>query len=706
MANKKKTTTTVAAKKVVASAAKKAVVVKKKPENIYEAMENRVSEINESPELFLDQPSHVKETMTDLLVKLYNLAKKSELITTDSLDEVLVEGFDNEQIWSQIQLFNDPIISHLSSQLRALLKSQDEVDIIEEDEEEEDDMDDIEDDFDEYAGSEDELDDDEDDGVSGEDDEDDDETLNSWKLGKDGEPAEYDYKEQQALKRKEKAEARGMGKKKNGEINFFKQEEMERFLDDADDIDSDLEDEDADVKDFELGSDDDDEDDGGLVFAQGKMDAQERALDKLLDKYMEEEEGSSLKKKEKKKVVKADEMKFNDFFANPEDGDQEEGDDEEFPMDGEDDFDEEDMGDDMDGEDDDDEDGEDDGEFAFKEDGQDDKDDGPTLPAGELSNFEKKAKQIQDRILELERANLKKKNWTVIGEASSKDRPVNSLLEEKLDYEHAQRVAPVITEETNKSLEEIIKKRILEKNFDDVIRKTEQEFVEKFKSKMELNDEKNTEGLSSVYEKDFMSKAMGIEMTDEVKTKHDDIKQLMDKLMYKLNAFSSFNFTPKRIKDRELNVTKAQAITMEEKVPTAASTSTLQAPEEVYFKKIADEKGLSEYTKSDRKNVRGQIKKNWRNENAEAEAKQRVAEKIDPTKANKHSTARSLAHLKQQRNVTIVDNTKAKFERSGQFFAKIQTEQDNKRKGITAAPTLAQKKAKSQQDHASANFKL
>lgn len=57
------------------------------------------------------------------------------------------------------------------------------------------------------------------------------------------------------------------------------------------------------------------------------------------------------------------------------------------------------------------------------------------------------------------------------GEVRGAQRPLNSLLAEDLDFETAGKVVPVITEEVTRTLEETIKYRILEKAFDDPIRK-------------------------------------------------------------------------------------------------------------------------------------------------------------------------------------------------------------------------------------------
>jgi U3 small nucleolar RNA-associated protein MPP10 len=49
-----------------------------------------------------------------------------------------------------------------------------------------------------------------------------------------------------------------------------------------------------------------------------------------------------------------------------------------------------------------------------------------------------------------------------MGEATSRSRPVNSLLEEDLEFERAMKAVPIVTEESVNSLEELIKKRIVD----------------------------------------------------------------------------------------------------------------------------------------------------------------------------------------------------------------------------------------------------
>ena len=82
----------------------------------------------------------------------------------------------------------------------------------------------------------------------------------------------------------------------------------------------------------------------------------------------------------------------------------------------------------------------------------------PTI--ADLSTHERRQLELAKQITELEQEAIGPKEWTLLGEASSRSRPENSLLEENLDFEQVGKVVPVVTEDTVKTLEEMIKTRI------------------------------------------------------------------------------------------------------------------------------------------------------------------------------------------------------------------------------------------------------
>jgi U3 small nucleolar RNA-associated protein MPP10 len=87
------------------------------------------------------------------------------------------------------------------------------------------------------------------------------------------------------------------------------------------------------------------------------------------------------------------------------------------------------------------------------------------MTASSKSQYESRLERLSAQIAELEAENVGEKKWTVRGETHSRARPVNSLLEEDLEYEHIAKVVPVVTEETTASLEDKIKQRILDVRF-------------------------------------------------------------------------------------------------------------------------------------------------------------------------------------------------------------------------------------------------
>ncbi|KWU42620.1 hypothetical protein RHOSPDRAFT_20914 [Rhodotorula sp. JG-1b] len=180
-----------------------------------------------------------------------------------------------------------------------------------------------------------------------------------------------------------------------------------------------------------------------------------------------------------------------------------------------------------------------------------------------------------------------------MGEAQSRDRPVNSLLEEDLDFERMGKVAPTVTEETTRTIEDLIKQRILAHQFDDVERRVAVDPNQFLPSRyIELQDTKSQKSLAEVYEDEFRAqreREQGNEVVQELDKdlmkRHDEIEALFEDLAARLDALSNAHFTPKAPKPSITTVSNLPSISVESALPTTHSTSTLLAPEEVYSAK-------------------------------------------------------------------------------------------------------------------------
>ena len=117
------------------------------------------------------------------------------------------------------------------------------------------------------------------------------------------------------------------------------------------------------------------------------------------------------------------------------------------------------------------------------------------------SSYELRQERLKTKIQELEEEAIAPKPWKLMGETKAELRPDNALLEEDLFFDHTTRQAPVITEETTKTLEEIIRQRIKDQAFDDVERKIKPVYdPTEFKKKLVLDQEKSKFSLAEIYE--------------------------------------------------------------------------------------------------------------------------------------------------------------------------------------------------------------
>ncbi|KAG7402022.1 u3 small nucleolar ribonucleoprotein MPP10 [Phytophthora boehmeriae] len=541
------------------------------------------------------------------------------------LEELYVDGFDADQIWEQLRLLNGPLVSEMTQRIKTFHKTPESILLFpsekeeseQEQEEEEEGQEESEADSD--AEEEEESDDEEE---------------------KDVDSADSDDEEDQPKKKKAKKSKKARDVAEDG---FFDWDEMDKAAEEEEGED--------DEEELDLNDDIDEEDDD----------------DDNDDSEMEE--GSD--------AEDAAEIRYDDFFENPEN---EEGDGEE--------------------------DEEDDGDEDVEMQADDDEEEYPTIKkpteeAGEIdeeelaergimSSHQRQRMRLQKEIKELEEQAISDKPWLLKGEVRSGARPENSLLEAVLDYDRPVRAAPVITEEVSIALEEMIKKRILEEDFDDVIRKfagNEQDEKNKLE---EVSMEKSKEGLGEIYEKEYMKTAMGFEADDESKQDQEEIEVMFKSLCWKLDALSNYQFTPKPAV-KELQVKPAvPAIAMEEVVPISVSDANLKAPEEVYDKKRKRGEAVlqskEEMTQTERKALRNAKKHARRKEKRQREFDEKLVAKLNPGLGNKYEKKKMLESIAGAKNITTgkqIEGSSKQFSNSKEFFSRLQDEVQEKIRNVS-----------------------
>ena len=201
-----------------------------------------------------------------------------------------------------------------------------------------------------------------------------------------------------------------------------------------------------------------------------------------------------------------------------------------------------------------------------------------------------KANKLLKQTEELEKDMLAEKPWHMTGETGGSARPVNSLLDATPEFEIATKRAPIITVEHTENLEEIIKRRILNEDWDDVIpRELPDVAWNKKRGELpEVSQEKSKLSLGALYEREYLKKAVGYDaeaaekQTEEEKAK-SEMKALFARLCSKLDSLSNYHFTPRPVApETEITTATTPAIAMEEVLPLHVSNARGVAPEEVY----------------------------------------------------------------------------------------------------------------------------
>ncbi|XP_042731873.1 U3 small nucleolar ribonucleoprotein protein MPP10 isoform X1 [Lagopus leucura] len=324
------------------------------------------------------------------------------------------------------------------------------------------------------------------------------------------------------------------------------------------------------------------------------------------------------------------------------------------------------------------------------------------------SSFEKRQEKMSEKIKSLEEELLEEKPWQLKGEVSGHKRPENSLLEETVLFDHAVRMAPVITEETTFQLEDVIKQRILDEAWDDVVPKEKpKEDAFEYKKRITLDHEKSKLSLAEIYEQEYL-KLHQQKTEEEENPEHKEIQEMMDSLFLKLDALCNFHFMPKPPVPEVKIVSNLPAISMEEVAPVAVSDAALLAPEEIKEKnKAGDVKTDAEKTPTDKKRERRKKKLRKRIKLREKEKRQKLLEKMKPEqnmKLSKKAAAAKLKKLTKEGKASLLkDEGKDKAVKSSQaFFSQLQ---DQVRMQIKDANKL-KKKQKKQKDISVHKLKL
>ena len=218
----------------------------------------------------------------------------------------------------------------------------------------------------------------------------------------------------------------------------------------------------------------------------------------------------------------------------------------------------------------------------------------PGDPRSRRSNHERRQAKLAEEIRKLEAANVAKRDWTLSGEARAADRPINSLLEEDLEFERAGKPVPVITNEVSEDIEALIKRRIINREFDEVIRRRPGDLATGTRATrrgmFELDDTKPQQSLAEVYEAEHLKKIDPegyVDKRDEkLKKEHAAIESLWAEVSAKLDSLSNWHYKPRPPQANITIVADVPKVSMEDARPSAAEgmgpETSMLAPQEVY----------------------------------------------------------------------------------------------------------------------------
>jgi U3 small nucleolar RNA-associated protein MPP10 len=304
----------------------------------------------------------------------------------------------------------------------------------------------------------------------------------------------------------------------------------------------------------------------------------------------------------------------------------------------------------------------------------------------------------------LEQELIAEKPWQMRGEASSNSRPVNSLLVSRPEYEVAAKLTPTMTAENAALIEEEIKRRVLNDEWDDVIPRELPDVGWSLRrgDQPEVSQEKSKLSLGELYERDYLKKAMGYDVAaSESKADLDivqsEIRSLFSSLCSSLDALSNYQFTPRPVAEAtEVRVLATPAIAMEEVLPLHVSEARASAPQEVHLAKRGREGVLrseAELEPTDRKKARSAKKTARRKARKAKRADEKITSRLIPNSGveNPYERRRIAMELQAARAEGKVTqgqvDSDGNYADSGAFFKRLQNETEQRIQGTKVAAT-------------------
>ncbi|EDW37216.1 GL25645 [Drosophila persimilis] len=644
---------------------------KTKKANLFKEIADNFEQLTKNPERFLKPQPEQIGAIEQLIQQTYSVSISGDVENKkDLLPELVLEQMDEEQIWQQLEMRNELVFPQLLEKTAKLMAMKEKHLGIELDDDEEDDEEEMQPE----------------------------EQFNEEAPGQDAPDSDFDFSGSDAEDLPKKSKPKAIKTKKGGkrirnsvvDDTFFKLDEMKEFLEQEDAkemrkqkskhrVEEEADGIDYYADDFGVGEEED-EDDVNVNYADFFE------MDEEL-----EQEAQKLNKKNKGKQrdyfnENEDEAEEEDADAGAE-GNADDNEDEEDAAEANEDQKEEDAPSEID-----------ESEFVTKsgiepvasdsdsgsdkEDNEEEDDQEEATPAVQSSNELREARLFQ-RIRDYEDIVLGEKPWQLKGEVQAANRPQNSLLEEILDFESTTRPTAPLTEEDNRSIEDIILQRIRDKAWDDVVRTVRVDNTpQEYRKQLVLDQEKSKQSLSQIYEKQYQQELEKLDPNKDAEDnagpdpkEHQEIKRKMRTLFLKLDALSNFHFTPKPVAPEVKIVTNTPAVHMEEVAPVAVSDAKLLAPEEVFRGPKHAPLGKTERTRTDKNRERRKKKQKQRAINAVLETRdlQRAKEGKAPTK--READAKLLKTITKSRSVqktTASTSDQGALKSSKAFFNKLQ----------------------------------